>query len=245
MIRENLQEVMDHDPDFQWRGIEVTRIENLSDIVFALALGMLVSSSEPPVRFDELLNFLLNIVPVSAGFAILLGIWSAHYTFFRRYGLKDRRTIFLNALLLLVVLFLAYPLRFIFDSLFNYVLLQWGYQDRAMEVQNTYASSAYMMGLYSIGYAIVFLIIARMYTHALKKKEQLALSARELFLTRMSVAIYYIQVVVALAIAALSVFTSVGAFSGVFYFLIWPLSAIAKFILSRGDKDLRENLQSG
>ena len=50
MIRRALKTHLDQDPYFQWRGDSVTRIENLSDIVFALALGMLVSSSSPPLN---------------------------------------------------------------------------------------------------------------------------------------------------------------------------------------------------
>ena len=112
MLRETIAQRLDHDPLFKWRGDHVTRIENLSDIVFALALGMLVSATSPPTNFSELGAHLLNIIPVAAGFGLLLNLWNAHFVYFRRYGLADGQTIFLNACLLLVVLFLAYPLRF-------------------------------------------------------------------------------------------------------------------------------------
>lgn len=129
-IRESLTAHLDHDPLFVWRGQTVTRIENLSDIVFALALGMLVSSSSAPQTFSDLQQFLISIIPVTAAFAVLLSIWNRHFVFFRRYGLADGRVIFLNACMLFVVLFLAYPLRFAFDSFFAYVLAMLGNFDR-------------------------------------------------------------------------------------------------------------------
>ncbi|MEO0674553.1 MAG: hypothetical protein AAFY32_06055, partial [Pseudomonadota bacterium] len=62
-MRQAIVDGIDHDPDFEWRGRRVTRIENLSDIIFALALGMLVSSSQPPTTFGDLFDFVLNVIP--------------------------------------------------------------------------------------------------------------------------------------------------------------------------------------
>ena len=118
MIRGSISKGLDHDPNFRWRGEAVTRIENLSDIVFALAFGMLITAASPPQTMSDLSGFLFSIIPVTAAFAVLIGIWNHHFTFFRRYGVADKRIIFLNSILLFVVLYLAYPLRFAFDSLF-------------------------------------------------------------------------------------------------------------------------------
>ena len=106
-MRTEIAKHLDHDPNFEWRGQTVTRIENLSDIVFALALGMLLLTGTPPQTFSELITFLINIVPVAAGFLILFMIWNAHFVFFRRYGIADNTVVLLNALLLLMVLFFA------------------------------------------------------------------------------------------------------------------------------------------
>ena len=72
----------------------MTRIENLSDIAFALALGMLISGVDAPQSFEDLIRFLIYIIPAALGFAILLQVWTAHYTFFRRYGVADKRITF-------------------------------------------------------------------------------------------------------------------------------------------------------
>ena len=99
MLRGAIGKPLDHDPNFRWRGEAVTRIENLSDIAFALALGMIISGSSVPQTFAELREFLFFLVPTAAAFAIILQIWMVHYTFFRRYGVADKRIIVLNAAL--------------------------------------------------------------------------------------------------------------------------------------------------
>lgn len=118
MIREQIIQSRDHDPHFAWRTTEVLRIENLSDIVFALALGILVSAGSTIRTFSDLTGYLISIIPIAAGFAMLVSIWNDHFLFFRRYALADGRIIVLNTALLLI-LYIAYPLRFVFDSLFG------------------------------------------------------------------------------------------------------------------------------
>ena len=69
MIRDSLKDFkgLDHDPNFRWRGTNVTRIENLSDIIFALALGMLISGVDAPRDIIGLRAFLWNIFPTALG----------------------------------------------------------------------------------------------------------------------------------------------------------------------------------
>jgi hypothetical protein len=59
----------------------------------------------------------VSIIPIAAGFAMLVSIWNDHFLFFRRYALADGVIITLNTALLLLILYIAYPLRFVFDSL--------------------------------------------------------------------------------------------------------------------------------
>ena len=107
------------EPDFRWRGREISRSENLSDAVFGFAITLLVVATDVPRTFGELQQLLRGFVPF--GICVLLFglIWKAHYTFFRRFGLEDGTTMLLNAALLFVVVFFLYPLKFLATLLFD------------------------------------------------------------------------------------------------------------------------------
>lgn len=224
MVRETLIRELDHDPRFEWRGGSVTRIENLSDIVFALALGMIVSSASRPQTFTELTDHLFTIIPVTAAFALLFMIWNAHYVFFRRYGIADSTIIFLNCILLLLVLFLAYPLRFIFDSLYGFVEGLFGDWSWLMEAGINYSEAGIIMGYFAAGYGLVYLVISQMYAHALSKAGLLDLSPVERAMTRQSIWIFRMQIAVVAITGFCAVFTPMHAFSGWMMALIWPLA---------------------
>ena len=222
-MRTELAKHLDHDPHFEWRGQSVTRLENLSDIVFALALGMLLLTGAPPATFDELIEFLINIVPVSAAFAILFMMWNAHFTFFRRYGLADTKIVFLNSVLLLLVLFVAYPLRFIFDSLFGYVVFQFTADaTRLMESNMDFTNSANGVAIFNAGYAVIILLTSLMYQHALSKADMLGLSQNERQLTKRTMWMYRGEMVCAVIVVMAATLTPLGPFAGGLLILIWP-----------------------
>jgi len=223
-MRETAAKHLDHDPEFEWRGQNVTRIENLSDIVFALALGMLLLTGSPPQTFSELLAFLQGIIPVTAGFVILLLIWNSHFVFFRRYGLADNKVVFLNSGLLLVVLFLAYPLRFIFDSLFLFIIASITGDFAQLDASEmSYQTSAYGVAIFNLGYAVLFFILSLMYGHALAKADLIGLDSDERILTKRSIWMMRTQVIIALVTVACAYFTPLGAFAGGLLALNWPV----------------------
>lgn len=227
MIREELSQQLDHDPNFRWRGEAVTRIENLSDIVFALALGMLVSASAAPGTFGELQRHFLNILPVAAGFALLLSIWNAHFTFFRRYGVADSWIIVLNAALLLVILFFAYPLRLILDSLLAFILGLMGDWSRMSGLGiSGFREAGVLMGYYCIGYGLVYVLIQSMYAHALRRADVLGLSGSERAMTRRSIWTYRMQVLLAILVGGLATFSPVGPMAGALFGLMGPAALI-------------------
>lgn len=224
MIRGEIARQLDHDPNFRWRGEAVTRIENLSDIVFALALGMLVSASTPPQTYQQLLPHLSTIIPVAAGFTILLVIWNAHFTFFRRYGVADGYIIFLNAILLLFILFIAYPLRFAFDSFFAWIvgalLDDWGRMN-AMGI-SSYLQAGVIVAWFSAAGMFVYLLLHQMYRHALRKADVLGLSYSEQAMTRRSIWRYRCEVIIYAVVAVLAGFTLLGPMAAMLGILNWP-----------------------
>jgi uncharacterized membrane protein len=227
MLRDAVGKQLDHDPNFRWRGEAVTRIENLSDIAFALALGMLISGVDAPTDYLSLKKFLWSIIPAALGFSVLLGLWHGHYTFFRRYGVADRRILFLNAILIFVVLFMAYPLRFAFDSLFAFLTtLVSGDYSRSQELGVTsMAVAGEFVAYFSLAYALAFAIFAMMYGHVLKRADLLALTASELATTRQLHTVRWVQFGIAMLTAGLAFFTPLGpiagALLGFFFFAYW------------------------
>lgn len=233
-MRAELAKHLDHDPHFEWRGQNVSRIENLSDIVFALALGMLLLVGAPPRTFSELIQFLISIVPVTASFAILFVIWNAHFVFFRRYALADNRIILINSVLLLMVLFTAYPLRFIFDSLFWYIFSSiTGDWTRLITTEMTFENSGRSVAIYGVGIAMIYTLLSFMYAHAIRKADLLGLSDKEIQLTRQSVYDFRGQVVIAIALALTAWLTPVGPFAGGILFLNWPNAYLAEYLAKR------------
>ena len=74
--------------NFRWRGADVSRMENLSDIVFALVLT-LAAAQTAPRTFDELTGLWRDAISLAACFALIILIWRTHYVVFRRYDLQD------------------------------------------------------------------------------------------------------------------------------------------------------------
>ena len=100
------------DHGFRWRGGDISRLEGLSDAVFAFAVTLLVVSLEVPETFDELLHVLRGFFAFAVCFAILFWVWHDHY------GLADGYTTTLTGVLLFIVLFYVYPMKFLFSILF-------------------------------------------------------------------------------------------------------------------------------
>src|ERR1044071_7441414 len=118
MIREKLiRNDVGNVGQFRWRGHEISRIEGLSDAVFAFAITLLVVSLEVPKTFHELAETMHGFGAFLISFALLFAVWFNQYKFFRRYGLQDTTTVVLSGTLLFVVLFYVYPLKFLFTAL--------------------------------------------------------------------------------------------------------------------------------
>src|SRR5438034_9670893 len=101
---------------------EVSRIEGFSDAVFAFAVTLLVVSLEVPHTFEELWLAMHQFFAFAICFALLFQVWWRHYNFFRRYGLEDAPTIVLTGILLFVVLFYVFPLKFVFTLVVIHIL---------------------------------------------------------------------------------------------------------------------------
>src|SRR3954454_25301204 len=100
---------------FRLRGQEITRLESFSDAVFGFALTLLVVSLDVPKSFTDLVTTMRGFPAFALCFLFLTLIWNGHYKFCRCYGLDDGTARFLTCVMLFLVLFYVYPLKFLFN----------------------------------------------------------------------------------------------------------------------------------
>ena len=208
------------------RHHEISRLEALSDAVFAFAATLLVVSLEVPHTYPELVANLRGFVAFGLTFAMLILIWAAHNGFFRRYGLQDSRTVVLNSVLLFVVLFYVYPLKFLFTVFVN-KFLHLGPPEAegvANGVRISGGDLPSLMIIYSLGYVAVFACLALLYAHAWSRRDELDLNAVEQIEVRTWTRHYLIFVGVGLLSVALA-WAGVGikiGLPGFVYMLLGP-----------------------
>lgn len=203
---------------FRWRAGEITRLEAFCDVVFGFALTLLVVSLEVPRNYAELMAAIRGFVPFAACFAQLILIWRAHYRFSRRYGLEDPYTVFLNIILLFLVLFYVYPLKFVFTTIFEEVMGSPAAPDLGWH------EASVLMRIYAAGFISVFLLFALMYARAYKLRNQLGLNAVESLETRLAVQ----ENLIIASIGVLSFLLALKnpAWAGWTYFLLAPVLTI-------------------
>lgn len=208
--------------EFTWRGESPSRVEALSDMVFAFALTLLVVSNAPPASFGELGAQLWGFPGFAAAFAILLVIWHAHYIFFRRYALEDGWTTTLNAALLFLILFFVYPLKYLATMLSQFVR---SLAEGRPQAPFTFQEAEAGLALMSIAYAAVFATFFALYMHALGRADALGLSERERQYTRFACWQQGVHVLVGVSVASCAMLLPGrwATLSGFLYCLIGPL----------------------
>jgi uncharacterized membrane protein len=202
------------------RRREVSRVEGFSDAVFAFAITLLVVSLEVPKTFDELMAAIRAFPAFAVCFALIFQVWRRHYRFFRDYDLEDNTVITLTGLLLFVVLFYVYPLKFLWSTFFS----QFSGRRVSEEVIRV-GQFPVLFEIYGLGVAATFGLLAAMYAHAYTHRAELALTPLDVADTRASI---YSNVglaaigLVSVAVAALAgrVAPNLVGIAGYVYFLI-------------------------
>jgi hypothetical protein len=187
MLRDKL---MHHDPvdGFRWRSHEITRVEGFSDAVFGFAVTLLIVSLEVPRTSGELLATMRGFGAFVITFLMLAGLWYSQFTFFRRYGLEDRVTVILNLVLLFMVLFFVYPLKFLFNVILTDPRMKQTIAtahgiERVMLPEH----KPLIFAIFGAGFAGVMVVFMLLYRHAWKKRVELGLNEFEIFETEHSV----------------------------------------------------------
>lgn len=152
----------------------ISRLEGFSDCVFGFALTLLVVQLETPMTEAALRNVAGSFLPFALTFAMVAWIWYLHNQFFRRYGLQDAWTAFLNCTLLFVVLFYVFPLKSLTLALVGRATM-----DPATVPPLTEMGGPIVMAIYSSGVVLVFGTFVLLHLHARRQQESLGLSAEE------------------------------------------------------------------
>ena len=179
------QEFVDSCPEeagFRQRGIEMTRLEVFIDAAFAFAVTMLVISFDAmPANWDEIIIAVKNIPAFAVAVAQLVWIWYEHSVWSRRYGLDDATTVFLSAVLLIVMLVYIYPMRIMAGGMFNWMTD--GYLPSSFDI-NSWDELSGMFVFLGVGFAALCAVFVLLYRHSARCSEQLLLNEEERFHTR-------------------------------------------------------------
>ena len=148
-----------------------SRLEALSDGVFAFAATLMVVDIGASSEFVSLKKELPNFISFAASFFIMMALWKLHYNFFRRTNYVDSWIIAFNMVLLFTVLFYIFPVKSLLDSALG-------------QSRMTINDFSQLFQLYSIGFSLMFLSFVLMYYRAYKKDEGNPERIKLLFYTR-------------------------------------------------------------
>jgi uncharacterized membrane protein len=222
------------DTQFRQRGKDVSRLESFSDAVFGFAITLLVVSLTPIGSFSGLMKIVDGLPAFGVEFAMIVSIWLLHYRFFRRYNLQDQYTVTLNILLLFIVLFYVYPLRFMFS------VVAFSPSSTLPRDVITVSQVPQLFVIYGIGFVAVFLIFTLMQIHAYQQRKALDLNDIEIFDTQTGI----IRTVASMAVGLVSILlavTQVGLHTGLAgwaYFSLAPIHWLWGFWRARQRRSL-------
>ena len=235
MVRESLARRRGGEEDFRWRGEDISRLEGFSDAVFAFAVTLLVVSLEVPTTFDELIATMRGFFAFAICFYLLLIVWYDHYKFYRRYGLNDTSTLWLNSALLFITLMYVYPLKFLFTELIDELF---GFANNETIEPSQFPL---LMVIYGAGFVAVQVVFVMMYLRAYRLRTVLELDALELSVTREELQGFLLNVAVGLLSMAIAVLggASAIAWAGYAYILLFPLQTINGRVMGSRRRKLR------
>ena len=167
-----------NDPRIIYRGESPTRLDNLTDAVFGIAITLLIFNITNPNSFDTLLNFTKTFPAFLISIIILMLFWNEHASFSRMYGLNEFAFKVINVAFISLIIFYVYPLRFL-----SLVLSEF-YFRLDLDAQLDPMRMPDLMIYYGFVAAALYLTIFFFYEMAVRRKDLLELSEYELFLTR-------------------------------------------------------------
>lgn len=236
---------------FRYRGVESSRLEHLTDAVFAFAITLLVIASEVPKTYVELQASMYGFLGFIACILLLLGIWSNHSMFFLRYGMQDAKTKTLNFLFLFVLLFYIYPLKYLFSYLGSLIVVNLigssGLSSEAFQLaiekvrlaELTVDQWQDLMVRFGLGMFLIYTILGGMHLNAFLRKKQLELNEQEVYETKFHIFNFFMLMLISLT-SIVYVLIRGGYYSGdagLIYLLVPILLPVFKYIYNKRLKE--------
>ncbi|MEZ5041680.1 MAG: TMEM175 family protein [Saprospiraceae bacterium] len=166
-----------HDPRISYRGENASRLDNLTDAVFGIAITLLIFNLTNPNSFADLLTFTKTLPAFLISISFVVLIWNEHVGFSEIYTLNDTRLTILNTIFIALVIFYVYPLRFLTLFLTNFFFRT----DINVSIQGDQVP--YLMIYYGFVAFALYLVLYLFYHRALTLKKELRLNAFEEFYT--------------------------------------------------------------
>ncbi|MEM8982417.1 MAG: TMEM175 family protein [Pseudomonadota bacterium] len=214
-------EGLQQEDGFRLRGLETTRLDTFVDAAFAFVLTLLVISFDDiPSNRAELVDATKKIPAFAASFATLMMFWLSHRTWSRRYGLETRGTVLMSLTLIFVVLVYVYPLRAIFEGMFDSI--SGGFLASSFEIDDFFTLRL-MFVFYSIGFLAMSTLMQRLYAAASQRAVELGLDKAEARQTHLDQTSWIFSICFALISIAIAVFAPDGAWitaAGYIYFVM-------------------------
>lgn len=222
-MRNEILKNRNHDPRIVYRGETASRLDNLTDAVFGIAITLLIFNLTNPNSFQDLLTFTKTLPAFLISIAFILLIWNEHLGFSEIYTLNDTRLTILNTIFIALVIFYVYPLRFLTLFLTNFFFNT----EIAVSIQGDQVP--YLMIYYGFVAFALYFVLYLFYNRAFRLKKELNLNDFEEFYTKSQKNRLLIMFVVPLFSILLTIVVNEFSFiwasvaGGVIYFLYTPL----------------------
>ena len=230
----------DHAGGQHRQGFALHRVEGFSDAVFAFAVTLLVVSLEVPKSAHELLHTMHGFVAFGVCFVLLISVWAEHSRFFRHYPLTDGVTVSLNMLLLFVVLLYVYPMKFLFSLIADQLF--WTVSPEAVR---SVTEVRQLMVTYGLGVIAVNAVLFMMHWRAHTKRVALQLTPESLVQLKGALLRNAFTGGVGLLSVLIAALTQdTGMYSGMVYFLLWPLHHICGAYIGKQVRSLQQHAKA-
>lgn len=177
-MRKDIQSISHHDPRIIYRGMNASRLDNLTDAVFGIAITLLIFNLANPNSFGDLLTFTKTLPAFLISISFIILIWNEHLAFSEVYTLNDTWLKVLNTIFIALVIFYVYPLRFLTLFLTNYFFTT----DISINIQGNQVP--HLMIYYGFVVFALYFVLYLFYQRVDKIKERVMLNTFEILYTK-------------------------------------------------------------